>query len=111
MTMTEPLTLLLAWLAGGATGAAYFAGLWWTLRRSLASDHAAAWLLGSGLLRLGITLLGFHLAGGGQWQRLLACLAGFVLARSLVLRLTRRRPPAPARSTSAAMLTAQLGRP
>lgn len=90
----DPLMLLLAAVAGLALGGFFFAGLWWTLRRSLVSDHAAAWQLGSLLLRLGVTLLGFHLAGGGQWQRLLACLAGFVLARSLVLRLTRQRTKA-----------------
>lgn len=104
MTIDDPMTLLpvtplpmsLAGLAGLVLGAWFFGGLWWTLRRSLLSDRAALWLLGSLLLRVGVTLAGFHLAGGGQWQRLLACLAGFVLARMLVLRMTRAVAPSPA---------------
>ena len=51
------------------------------------------------LLRMGITLPGFLLAAGGRWERMLACLVGFLLARALVTRLTRLpgrgRPDAP----------------
>ncbi len=36
-----------------------------------------------------LVLAGFHFVGGGQWQRLLVCLLGFVIARFLVMRLTR----------------------
>jgi hypothetical protein len=42
------------------------------------------------MLRYGIVLTGFHFVGGGQWQRLLACLAGFFMARLIVTRLTKR---------------------
>jgi hypothetical protein len=41
---------------------------------------------------MSLALAGFYLVGGGQWQRLLACLVGFVIARLIVTRLTR--PPA-----------------
>ncbi|WP_372661060.1 ATP synthase subunit I, partial [Hydrogenophaga sp.] len=58
-------------------------------RRLLASPRPALWFLGSLLLRTGVALTGFYLVGGGHWQRLLACLVGFVLARLLVTRLTR----------------------
>ena len=90
MTMlNEPLALVLAWLAGGALGAFFFGGLWWTLRKSLASANPARWIFGSLLLRMGVTMTGFYLVSGGDWQRLFSCLVGFLLARQLVTRLTR----------------------
>lgn len=84
-----PWLLALALLAGGVIGAGFFGGLWWTTRRAAASTQPALWVMTSLLLRMGGALTGFHLVGGGQWPRLLACLIGFVLARLVVLRLTR----------------------
>ncbi|OGB77332.1 MAG: ATPase F0F1, partial [Burkholderiales bacterium RIFOXYC12_FULL_60_6] len=81
--------LVLAWLAGGALGAFFFGGLWWTVRKSLTSARPALWVFGSLLLRMGVTMTGFYFVTGGDWQRLLSCLVGFVMARQLVTRLTR----------------------
>jgi F1F0 ATPase subunit 2 len=90
--MSEALTLSLAGLAGGALGAIFFQGLWWTVRRGIASPRAALWFLGSGLVRMSLVVAGFLLIGGGRWPRLVAGLAGFSVAR---LALIRRRTPAP----------------
>lgn len=87
--MNETLTLALAWLAGVGLGAVFFGGLWWTVRRGAASPRPALWFFGSALARTGIALAGFYLAGGGHWERLLACLLGFVMARLVVTWLTR----------------------
>jgi len=87
--MNEALTLALAGLAGAALGAFFFGGLWWTVRRGVSSGHPALWFLGSGLLRMGITLAGFYFVSGGQWKRLVACLVGFILARLAVMWLIR----------------------
>ena len=89
MMMNETLALVLAWIAGGALGAFFFGGLWWTVRKSLASAKPALWVFGSLLLRMGVTMTGFYFVAGGDWQRLLASLVGFVMARQLVTRLTR----------------------
>jgi F1F0 ATPase subunit 2 len=86
--MTETLTLLLAWVAGGVLGAMFFGGLWWTVQKALSSKRPALWFFGSLLLRMGLTLAGFYFVAGGHWQRLLACLLGFVIARLIVTRLT-----------------------
>ena len=97
--MNDMLPLVLAWSAGGALGAIFFGGLWWTVRKGLASSKPALWLLTSGLLRTSSTLAGFYFVAGGDWQRLLACLVGFVMARQIVIRLTRvpeNRPTQPA---------------
>lgn len=90
--MSETLTLTLAGLAGSALGAVFFGGLWWTVRRGLTSAHPAPWFLGSLLVRTTVAAGGFFLVGGGQWPRLLACLVGFVAARTVVTRLSRAVP-------------------
>ena len=89
--MNETLMEVLAWLAGGALGAIFFGGLWWTVRAGVSSKNPALWFFGSMLLRMSITLVGFYFVGGENWERWLPCLLGFVLARLGVSWLTR--PP------------------
>ena len=86
--MNDALILLLAGGAGGLLGAFFFGGLWWTVRRGLASKRAALWFLSSLVLRTAVSVAGFFVVAGGQWQRLLACLIGFTIARYIVIRLT-----------------------
>ncbi len=81
--MHDLVTLSLAGVAGGVLGGIFFATLWWTVRMGAASQRPGLWFFGSLLLRMGITLSGFYLVGAGDWQRLLACLFGFVIARFL----------------------------
>ncbi|MEO7731455.1 MAG: ATP synthase subunit I [Kofleriaceae bacterium] len=88
--MSEALTLILACAAGLGLGAMFFGGLWWTLRKGVSSQRPALWFFGSLLLRLSITLSGFYLVSGRHWDRLLLCLAGFVIARLVVMGLTLR---------------------
>jgi F1F0 ATPase subunit 2 len=78
--MNEMLTMLLVWMVGVLLGVIFFVGLWWTVRKSV---------FGSLLLRMGITLTGFYVVSGGQWQRLLLCLSGFIMARLAVTWRTR----------------------
>jgi F1F0 ATPase subunit 2 len=85
--MSEVSPLLLALALGMSLGALFFGGLWWTVAHGTGSRNAAAWFLLSLLLRTGAATLGFYLVGRGSWERLAACLAGFVLARLIVTRL------------------------
>jgi F1F0 ATPase subunit 2 len=87
--MNETLTLVLACVAGGLIGAMFFGGLWWTVQKGLSSPRPARLFLGSLLLRTSIALAGVYVVARGDWQRLLACLVGFVVARFIVMRLTR----------------------
>ena len=89
--MNEPLALALAWAAGGILGAIFFGGLWWTVRKGISSPQPALWFLGSLLLRMSIVLAGFYFVSGRNWERLLLCLIGFVVARLVVMWLTKTR--------------------
>jgi len=40
-------------------------------------------------MRMSLVLVGFYFVGHGNWQRMLFCLLGFVMARIVVDRLTR----------------------
>jgi len=87
--MNETLTLVPALVGGGVLGAMFFGGLWWTVQKGVSSKQPALWFFGSLLLRMSIALAGFYFVSGGHWDRLLACLLGFVIARFIVTRVTR----------------------
>ena len=80
---------VLALVAGILLGAVFFGGLWWTVRKGVSSKHPALWFLGSMLVRVSLVLVGFYFVGRGNWQRLVSCLLGFIIARFIVVRLTR----------------------
>jgi F1F0 ATPase subunit 2 len=88
--MSETLRLVLAPFAGVAIGLLFFGGLWLTVRDGVSAKQPALRFLGSLLLRSGIAVAGFYFVAGGQWDRLLLCLLGFVCAQ---VALTCRVPP------------------
>jgi len=90
--MNQLIPLLLAFAAGIAVGFFYFGGLWLTVQRLPQSRRPAVLSLVSLIIRLGLTLAVFYLVMAGRWERLLVCLAGFLLMRFV---LVRRWRPAP----------------
>jgi len=81
----DDFTVLASAAAGGATlGLLFYGGLYWTIRRGIESKMPALWFSGSQLLRMVLALGGFYVISGGDWQRLIACLPGFLLARAVV---------------------------
>ena len=66
-----------------------FGGLYLTVRQGVSSQSPALWFFGSLVARMGIALAGLYFASDGSWQRLVACLLGFVVARLVVTWLTR----------------------
>lgn len=89
--MNESFVLASALVAGLFLGAVFFGGLWWTVCRSVASQHAGLRCFSSLAVRMSVALGGFYFVGHEHWQRMAACLFGFVIARCLVTWLTR--PP------------------
>jgi F1F0 ATPase subunit 2 len=87
--MNEFLIFALALVAGLLLGAIFFVGLWWTVRNGVSAKQPALWFLGSSLVRMSLVLAGFYFVGRGDWRRLVVCLLGFIIARFIVMRLTR----------------------
>jgi F1F0 ATPase subunit 2 len=82
-----PATFVL--LAGVTVGMMFFGGLLWTVKKVSSSKHPGLLFAGSLLLRIGLALIAFFFIGGGNWQRLVVCLIGFVLGRMLIKRFSR----------------------
>ena len=87
--MTDALGFASSLIAGLLLGAFFFGGLWWTVRKGVKSGRVALWFFGSMLLRTCVVMLGFYLLLGDSWQRMLAGLFGFFIARLIVTRITR----------------------
>ena len=97
--MDEPVGLAAAFAAGSAAGAAYFAGLWVTVRGLPAARRPALLVFGSFLVRFGGAATTFVLlVRAGGWRWVAAALAGFVLARTLIIRRPRGSRAAPSGS-------------
>jgi F1F0 ATPase subunit 2 len=87
--MIDTLMLALAFVIGTAIGTWFYLGLWWTIRRGLASSQPALWFSASLALRLGIALAALFAIGREHWPRLVLCLLGMVFARLVVTWMTR----------------------
>jgi F1F0 ATPase subunit 2 len=84
--------LLVAFFVGMGAGLLYFGGLWWTVRRLPTARQPALLTLGSFFVRTGLSLAAFYFASGGQWQRILASLLGFIIVRVFLVRRIRSAP-------------------
>jgi F1F0 ATPase subunit 2 len=87
--MDETLLMILAFIAGTALGIIFFGGLWLTVKKVVTAKVPALWVLGSFIFRVGIVLTGFYFISSGSWQRLVSCLIGFIVARFIVIQLTK----------------------
>jgi len=87
--MNEALILVGGLFAGALLGAFFFGGLWWTIRKGAPSQWSGLWFSASLMLRMAVAVTGFYLVSHGEWRKLMACLAGFLLARIAVTRLIR----------------------
>jgi F1F0 ATPase subunit 2 len=76
-----------AFICGLPLGVFYFGGLWWTIRRAVASNSPAVWFLGSLLFRTIVLMAAFYWVSQGDWRRVLSCLLGFLMARTAIQRL------------------------
>ncbi|HEA22037.1 hypothetical protein LCGC14_0651890 [marine sediment metagenome] len=87
--MNETLLMIAAFIGGAVLGVLFFGGLWLTVKKAVTAKVPALWLVGSFVLRTGVTLLGFYFIGGKDWQSLVLCLLGFIVARQLIIRTTK----------------------
>jgi F1F0 ATPase subunit 2 len=86
--------LIVMGLLGMGIGAVYFIALWKTVSHIPQAHHPVLLTFGSFLGRMIITIGIFTLiAIGGHWDRLLACLVGFILSRIVLVRHYRHFGP------------------
>lgn len=78
--------IITAFAVGGLLGGFYFGTLWLTVRRLASTTQPALLLLASTAVRMSVVLLCFYVITNGRWERLLACLLGFMLARAFFVR-------------------------
>jgi F1F0 ATPase subunit 2 len=76
--------------AGSLIGLFYFGGLWLTVQALPRAGNPAVLLLASFLGRTAVSLSAFYWIMDGRWERLLAAMAGFLIARYF---LTQRYGP------------------
>lgn len=86
--MSEIVLFLPAFVTGLLLGGIFFGGLWWTVKKGLGSKNPALWFIASLLIRTTITVSGFYWVAAGSWQKLLACLSGFLIVRFIITRFT-----------------------
>lgn len=77
--------LLLTAILGALLGAFYFGSLWVTVRQLPTTQWPARLFIGSYLGRLAIAGLGFYSLASGSWQRAIAGLVGFLVARTALI--------------------------
>jgi F1F0 ATPase subunit 2 len=75
-----------ALVAGAGLGGFFFCGLWLTVSKLPHARHATLLLFASLLLRAGVVLPGFFVVMGGRWERMVAAIAGFLIARMWLIR-------------------------
>jgi len=75
--------------AGMVLGILFFGGLWWTVNRGLTAALPAVWFGLSTLVRVAVTVCALYYFARLGLPSLIACLCGFLIARSAVKRLTR----------------------
>ena len=90
MEMNEVINLILALFAGIILGIIFFGGLLITVRIGLSSKKPTLIFLGSMIIRMAIVLLGFYYLGGDNWQKMIACLGGFLIARIAITLITKK---------------------
>lgn len=88
--MPEKIYLLSAFIGGLLLGGFFFGGLWWTVRKGLASPHPARWFIASYCVRVAVAAVGFYTVSAGHWPRLAVCLVGFILVRFFVTRFVNK---------------------
>lgn len=94
--MIDPLSIVVFGSAGVVLGAAFYGGLWTTVKRLHQARRAAIWVLGSLTLRFGVVLVGFYLIARYRgWEALVSATVGFTLSRIVVVHRLRPNPVAP----------------
>src|SRR6185437_7622002 len=87
LTMTNALLLILSLFAGLGAGTLFFEGLWRTVSKAVVNARPVRLFALSFLVRTMLLLLVLWLVSRGDLFRLAVCMAGFLLSRTVILRI------------------------
>lgn len=88
--MSGWIVIVLSLAAGLGLGLVYFGGLWLTVRGVATTRRPVLLFAASFIVRTALVVAGMYLVMDGSWQRMLACLAGFIIVRQVMV--SRLRP-------------------
>jgi len=97
--MSELFLLSLNILEGLFLGLFFFLGLYWTVQKFTHSEHIAAWFMLSMLLRTAVVVGSFYFILAEGWGSGAVALVGFIFARLLVTKLSKRHMTSTWRAT------------
>lgn len=89
--MNEILNIIITLIVGLILGTIFYAGLWFTVKKALVSKTPAIWFIGSFIIRVTITLIGFYFVGKGNIKNIIVCFLGFIIARIVVTNYTKQK--------------------
>lgn len=87
--MNEIVYMTLVFIAGCALGTLFFGGLWFTIKKMSTTKMPSLFFIASFVFRMGVVLLGFYFIAANNWQNMLVCLLGFIIARFVIMRITK----------------------
>ncbi len=85
--MNPVLLLLISFLGGTLLGVFYFNSLWKTVKKLTGEGKQGMFMITGYFIRTGIVFAGFYIIMSGRWERIVAALAGFILAREIMKRV------------------------
>ncbi len=89
--MNDILAFAVTIVAGFILGIFFFGGLYWTVRIGMKSKNPAFLFVVSFFIRTSSVLAGFYFLLEGHWEKLVTSMIGFLLARILIMQLSK--PP------------------
>jgi F1F0 ATPase subunit 2 len=83
--MSSISTLIIPFVLGGLIGWVYFSGLWETVRRLPEAKSPHGLMILSFAARTLFALGGFFILIDGQWERMVASVAGFLIVKAVLV--------------------------
>ena len=90
MKMNEIINIVPAFFAGIILGILFFGGLWLTIQKGMRTKYPSLVFMASFVLRISVTLAGFYFVCSNSWEKMITCLAGFIIARMIITRYVRK---------------------
>ena len=89
--MIDTLWAMLALIGGAVAGGVFFGGLWWTVKRGADPTSSIMLWVASLAVRSAVVVGTFSVLSANRFERMLLCLAGFTIARIVIVQIVKRQ--------------------